>query len=152
MKRFSFLQVVVLALLTVTVVSCSVPMGAADDYYEDTPARRNSHYGDPYYGGVNTIIVERDPYTGRYYQVSPGPYGGVYSAPAYGYGRRPAYGNGRVYNNRNYNTNRNNGYYRAYPQTQKAPQRPVQQRPVQQQPTQQERQNARDAILGKSRN
>src|SRR3712207_1867934 len=83
MKRFPFLQVVVLAVLLVTVASCSVPMGTSGEYYEDAPARGNVYYGDPYYGNTNTIIVERDPYTGRYYQVSPRGYGSVYGAPAY---------------------------------------------------------------------
>src|SRR5215217_5234713 len=97
MKRSFFLQMVVLATLVVTAVSCGMPIGATGDYYEEAPARGNVYYGDPYYGGVNTIIVERDPFTGRYYQVSPGLYGtGVYARPAYPYGAR---GNG---NNRRY--------------------------------------------------
>ena len=157
MKRFSFLQVVVLAALLVVVASCSTPMGTSGDYYEDAPTRRNVYYADPYYGGVNTIIVERDPYTGRYYQVSPGLYGNrVYGAPAYPYGGRRYNGGNRYYNNRNYNnnrnsnSNRNNGYYRTYPQTQR--QQPPQ-TPAQRQQTIQQRQDAKDAILGpKKRN
>src|SRR6476469_5243683 len=116
MKRFFFIQVAVLALLVVSVASCGVPMATTDDYYDQAP-RANVYYGDPYYGSVNTIIVERDPYTGRYYQVSPGYGTGVYGAPAYGYGRRQQhYGGGRYYNNnnRNYNNNRNNSNNRNY--------------------------------------
>lgn len=144
MKRFSFLQVVVLALLLVSVVSCGVPMGASSDYYEDAPARRNVYYSDPYYGGVNTIIVERDPFTGRYYQVSPVYYG----TPVYGYGKRPNYG-GRPYNNnRNTNSGRGNGYYKTYPQVRQQPQ----QTPAQRQQVEQQRKEAKDAILGKPRN
>src|SRR5215213_9475645 len=117
MKRFSFLQASVLVALMVAVASCGVPMGTTGDYYEDAPTRRNVYYGDPYYGGVNTIIVERDPYTGRYYQVSPGYYGGgMYSKPVYPRGGRVYNRGGRSNNNRNYNTNstgRNNNYYRT---------------------------------------
>jgi hypothetical protein len=154
MKRFSLLQVVVLALLTVLVVSCGVPMGTTGDYYEDAPTRRNVYYSDPYLGGGHTIIVERDPFTGRYYQVNPGYYGGgVYGSPVYPRGNRVYNNRTRTYNNRNYNNNRsstnngrNNGYYRTYPQTQQR------QQPVQSQPSQQQRREAKDAILGRPRN
>src|SRR5689334_14873790 len=97
MKRFSFLPMVVLAALMVAIASCSTPMSTSGDYYEDAPARGNVYYSDPYLGGVNTIIVERDPYTGRYYQVSPGYYGGggVYRAPAYPSRRYRSYGSVR---------------------------------------------------------
>jgi hypothetical protein len=144
-------------------------MATTDDYYDQAP-HANVYYGDPYYGSVNTIIVERDPYTGRYYQVSPGYGTGVYGAPAYGYGRRQQhYGGGRYYNNnnRNYNNNRNNsnnrnynsntngnGYYKNYPQRQQQAQ-PPRQAPVQQQqqprPQTQQRNEAKDAILGRPR-
>jgi hypothetical protein len=150
MKRFSFLQVGLLAALMVAMASCAVPMGGTGDYYEDAPTRRNAYYGDPYYGGVNTIIVERDPFTGRYYQVAPGPYGRVYGAPAYPYGGRN-YSRGRNYNNRNNNAGRTNGYYKTYPQAQPRQMQP-QQSPAQRQQVQQQRQDAKDAILGKKRN
>ena len=156
MKRFSFLQVVVLAALLVTVASCGAPMYSEGDAYEDAP-RANVYYSDPYFGGGNAIVVERDPYTGRFYQVSPGLYGGdVYSTPANPYyGRR--YNNNRYYNNnrnvnsnRNYNSNRsNNNYYRTYPQNQRTQ---PQQTPVQRQQVQQQRNEAKDAILGHRRN
>lgn len=158
MKRFSFLQVVVLAALLVTVASCGAPMYSEGDGYGDAPAQGNVYYGDPYYGGVNTIVVERDPYTGRYYQVSPGYYGGgvgVYSAPVNPYYNRRNNNNRYYNNNRNYNANRNynsgnNGYYRTYPQAQR--QQQPQQTPVQRQQVQQQRNEAKDAILGKKRN
>lgn len=157
MKRFSFLQLVVLAALMVTVVSCGVPMGTTGDYYEDAPTRRNVYYGDPYYGGVNTIIVERDPYTGRYYQVSPGYYGsGIYSAPAYPRGGRVYNHGGHSKNNRYYNNNnstgRNNNYYRTNPQVQQQQQQPRRQAPAPSPQVQQQRRDAKDAILGKPRN
>jgi hypothetical protein len=143
MKRISFLQVVVLAVLLVTVSSCGVPMGATGDYYEEAPVRRNAYYGTQVYGSPNIIIVERDPFTGQYYQVSPGPYGGVYGAPVYPYG-------GRRYNNSrpNYRSNsgRSNGVYRGNPQ----PQQP-RQTPAQRQHTEQKRQEAKEVILGKKR-
>jgi hypothetical protein len=144
MKHNSLLQVVVLALLLVSVVSCGVPMGATGGYYEEAPVRRNGYYGAQVYGSPNTIIVERDPYTGQYYQVSPLPYGGVYGAPVYPYGGRRSYNNARP-NYRN-NSVRNNGYYRTYPQ----PQRP-QQTPAQRQQAEQKRQEAKETIFGKKR-
>jgi hypothetical protein len=162
MKRFSFLQVVVLAALLVTVASCGAPMYSEGDPYGNAPAQANVYYGDPYYGGVNTIVVERDPYTGQYYQVSPGYYGsGVYSTPGNRYySRRYNNNNNRHYNNNNrdYNTNRNyssgnNGYYKTYPQNQRQQQQVQPQRtPVQQTPQfQQQRSEAKGAILGKKR-
>jgi len=142
MKRFSFLQVVVLAALLVTVASCGAPMYSEGGYYEDAPARTNVYY----YG---------DPYTGLYYPVTPGFYGGVYAAPAYPYYGRRSYGHEggryynnspRYYNNRNYSTGNNNGYYRSYPQRQQVQ---TQRAPVQQAPQfQQQRSEAKGAILG----
>jgi hypothetical protein len=151
MKQMSFLQVGLLAVLMITVASCGVPLGATDDYYDEAPARRNVYYSDPYYGGGNTIIVERDPFTGRYYQVSP--YSGVYrNAPAYPYNSRRynsrRYNTGRYYNNRS-NAGSNNGYYRKYPQTQA---QPLQQTPAQREQVQQQRDQAKESILGKKRN
>jgi hypothetical protein len=144
MKRISFLQVVVLAVLLVTVTSCGVPMGATGDYYEEAPVKRNGYYGAQVYGSPNTIIVERDPFTGQYYQVSPGPYGGVYGAPVYPYGGRRHYNNNRPYYRSN--PGRSNGYYRGNPQPQR-----LQQTPSQRQHTEQKRQEAKEIILGKKR-
>lgn len=146
MKRISFLQVVVLAVLTASAVSCGLPMGASGDYYEDAPARGNVYYGDPYYSSPNAIIVQRDPFTGRYYQVNPGRYGGVYARPAYPNNNR-RYNNNRNYNNRNYNAGRSKGSYRTNPQTQKP-----QQTPAQRQQAEQKREQAKESILGKKRN
>lgn len=149
MKRSFFLQMVVLATLMVTAVSCGMPMGATGDYYEEAPARGNVYYGDPYYGNTTTIIVERDPYTGRYYQVSPGPYvSGVYARPAYPYSGR-GYRNSRNYNRSN--SARNNNYYRNTPTTQQQQQQP-QQSPAPRPQTQQQREQVKESILGKKRN
>lgn len=147
MKRLSFLQVGLLAALAVSVASCGVPMGASGDYYEDEPGRGNVYYGSP-----NTIIVERDPFTGRYYQVSPGLYGNVYGAPVYPYGGRRynnrSYNNNRNNNNnRNYNSGRSNGQYRTYPQAQQP-----RQTPEQRQQAEKSREATKESILGKKRN
>ena len=160
MKRFTFLQVGLLAALLVTIVSCSTPRSTSDEYYEDAPAGGNVYYANPYSGGVNTIIVERDPYTGRYYQVSPGYYGGGYGARSYPYGYRNHGNSNRGYynnnrnsgNNRNYNNSNgnNNGYYRTYPQTQQQRPQP-QQMPAQRQQVQQQHDEAKNAILGPKR-
>lgn len=143
MKQVSFLQVGLLAVLMAMIASCGVPMGTTGDYYEEAPVRRNVYYGDPYYGGVNTIIVERDPFTGRYYQVAPGGYGRAYGAPVYPYGSRRN-NTGRYYDNRN--NARSNGYYKTYPQSQ------PRQAPVQREQAQQQRERAKESILSKKRN
>ncbi len=138
MKQASFLQVVFFAVLLVVSASCGVPMGASGDYYEEAPARGNRYYGNSY-GGTNTIIVERDPFTGRYYQISPGGvYGGIYGAPAYPYNQPRYYG-------RN-NSSRSNVYYRKYPQRQ------PQQTPQRREQVRRDREQARETILGKKRN
>lgn len=98
MKHFNFLSTVIVVLLMVTAVSCTTMRGTGDNGYYDTGVSSNRVYVDDPYRG--TVVLERDPYTGRYYEVNT--YGSVYSP--YGY-RNNRYGN----NNRRYN--RNNGYY-----------------------------------------
>ena len=96
MKNFSLLSAVIAVMLTVTAVSCTTAQGGYDDEYYNTYDRRTPnrvYVDDPYYG---TVILERDPYSGRYYQVSP-----------YGY----SYRNNTRYN-KVYSRNRNNYYYR----------------------------------------
>lgn len=129
MKRFPFLQVAFMVALMVTIVSCTLPREASGGYYEDDgPARRNAYYGNPYYGN-DVIIVERDPYTGRYYQVSPY---GAYSSP-YGVYSSP-------YNSRRY---RGDNYYST----------PRQNRQSQEQRAEGQRRinEAKESILGKKR-
>ena len=130
MKRFPFLQVAVMVALMVTIVSCTLPQQASGGYYEDNgPSRRNAYYGNQYYGN-DVIIVERDPYTGRYYQVSP--YGT--SASPYGFYSSP-------YNSRYY---RGDSYYST----------PRQNRQSQEQSAEGQRRmgEAKESILGKKRN
>jgi len=97
MKKFNFLSAVIAVVLMVTAVSCTTMQGAADDeYYSAGRQVGNRIYvDDPYYG---TVVLERDPYSGRYYQVSP--YG--YSTPYRNYNR--------YYRNYN-NYYRDRGYY-----------------------------------------
>jgi hypothetical protein len=91
MKNFNFLSTGIIALLMVATVGCTTLRGGEyDEYSEDRSSRRV--YVDPSYYGSDQIIFQRDPFTGRYYQVSP-----------YGYspGRSSYYD--RNYSNRNYN-------------------------------------------------
>src|SRR5688500_6974920 len=143
MKHLSFIRVAVLLALVVTVASCGMPLYSTDGYYEEAPSRRDVYRGSVY-GGSAPIVYERDPYTGRYYEVNPY---SVYSRPGRYYDRRS---DSRHYNNnRYYNNNRNNSYgnnsYRNYPQ-QVQPQN--QQTPQQKQA---EREEAREKILGQKR-
>ncbi|MDQ3279498.1 MAG: hypothetical protein M3Q06_14315, partial [Bacteroidota bacterium] len=78
-----------LGLLSVVVVMAScATMGAADgDSMDDSRTRQvgdRLYVEDPFYG---TVVLERDPYTGRYYDVT---YGSRYGRGYYGinpYGR-----------------------------------------------------------------
>lgn len=130
MKRFNFLSAVIAVVLLVTAVSCTTTTGAQDDYYNDRQARM---YGnrilveDPYRG---TIVLERDPWSGRYYEVSP------YSAY---YGNR--------YYSRGYGSyRRNNGYYyRGNNNYQRQPQEPTEEQKKQ---NEERRNEARKKVLG----
>lgn len=116
MKRFNFLPVVIAMVLLVTAVSCTTMAGTEDDYGRQVYGNR-VYVEDPYRG---TIVLERDPWTGRYYEVGP------YNT----YGTYPYYGN-RVYGSRGYsggqyrNYGRNDGYY--YRNNQNNSQRPTEQ-------------------------
>lgn len=115
MKRFNFLPVAIALVLIVTTLSCTTMAGSQDDYYSG----RSNRYGDrvyvedPYRG---TVVLERDPRTGRYYEINPyynGYYGNrVYGTRPYGYpvyGGSPYYGrsNGGYYNGGRSNNNNN---------------------------------------------
>lgn len=151
MKRFPFLQVAFLLALTVAFASCTLPREASG-YYDDEPVARNPYY-DGY--GTRTIVVERDPFTGRYYEVSP--YGNsIYpSAPVYDsrYYNNRQYSRGRQYSqpSRGYNQQQPRAYsnpdqqYRSYPQTQ------TQQTPEQREEHQKQREDARNKILGEKK-
>ena len=118
---------VIAAILLVTAVSCT---STRDIYQEDDGYRTSRHapdrilVDDPYYG---TIVMERDPFTGRYYQV------GSYGQSAYGYDRY-----------------RDSRYYRNYPRRQVIYQQGNDTR-SEQSPQQKEasRQEARKKVLGK---
>lgn len=137
MKNFNFLQVVIAGLLLVTAVSCTPTQYATydeDDNYTTSrrPLANRIYVDDPYAG---TVILERDPWTGRYYQVAPG---GFYS---------PYRWNDRYFNNgwgspynRNPNISRPRGGYQQ-------PQRPQKPAPSPDQ-RQKEREEARKRILG----
>lgn len=116
MKRFNFLSVAIVVVLMITAVSCTTMAGSQDDYYNGQEARtygNRIYVDDPYRG---TVVLERDPRTGRYYEVNPY-YNGYYGSRAYGsraydpygspyYGRRSTGGYSR--NNNNSNNNQNN--------------------------------------------
>lgn len=110
MKRFNFLPVAIALLLMVTAVSCTTMAGSQDDYYGGP----NRSYGnrvyveDPYRG---TVVLERDPRTGRYYEVDPyynnGYYGGYYGNTRYG---SRVYGYPNTTRSPNYGRTNNGGY------------------------------------------
>jgi hypothetical protein len=98
MKNSRLLSMVAFAILMVVMVSCTTIRDASGGY-EDGSSRRRVYYEDPRYG--NTIILERDPYTGQLYEVSPFGYSPFNN---YGYGYRYNnpynYNRGRYYNGR----------------------------------------------------
>src|SRR3954469_8426138 len=103
MKRSNFLLVAIALVLTITAVSCTTLTGTQDDYYNGQEARvygNRVYVDDPYRG---TVVLERDPYTGRYYEVNPyGSYGNrnyrVYNSNGGYYGRNNGYRNNNRYN------------------------------------------------------
>ena len=99
MKRFNFLSVVIAGLLLVAGVGCTTLTETQDDYYSERPrtSANRIYVDDPYRG---TVVLERDPWTGRYYEV--GSYG-TFNNRTY---RNNGYGN-RNYGRGGYD----NGYY-----------------------------------------
>ncbi len=83
MKNLKYLQLALIVTLLVTAVSCTVSRGS---YYEEDPYNNSRYYGNtPYYGnGSNYIILERDPFTGQYYEALPR--GGSYPYRSNNYG------------------------------------------------------------------
>ena len=106
MKYPNFLSMALIAVLMVTLVSCTTLQGTQDEYEERPSAGRRVILNDPYYNN-NTTYYVRDPYTGMLYEVRP--YGASpYST--YGYGYDPYY------------NRRNSRYYRSTaPSTQTSP-------------------------------
>jgi hypothetical protein len=114
MKRFNFIPVVIAFVLMITAVGCTTMTGPQDEYSRSRAER--VYVDDPYRG---TVVLERDPYTGRYYEVNP--YGS--------YNTRIYRGNNSYYgrnNNRYYNNNRNNRSNReTYERSNQNTQRPT---------------------------
>jgi hypothetical protein len=109
MKNIKFL----LGLLTVVVImaSCAATQGMTDEDYANGSNSQiignRMYVQDPYYG---TIVLERDPYTGRYYDVT---YGSRYGLGYYGgypYGGYYHSNRGGTYRGGN---SRGGGYYRG---------------------------------------
>lgn len=132
MKRFNFLLAVIAIMLTVTIVGCTTMTGIDDGYYDGYPTRvygNRVYVDDPYRG---TIVLERDPRTGRYYEAGTydpyynGYYGHRYYGRTYGYGYGYQRSNSGNYRN---NNNQNN------------------QRPTEE--NSRSREEARDKVLGK---
>jgi hypothetical protein len=148
MKTTFFQLMIASALLAVSVIGCApLQQTSGDDYYDPAPqvssAPSRIWVDDPYRPGAS-ILMERDPYSGRYYPVQ-SPYNsyGVYSTP-------PPYGSSYdPYNRGRYNSSgrpryRNGGSYRN---AQPAP-TPQQQEQYRRE-GEQKRQNAADQILGR---
>jgi hypothetical protein len=128
----SLLAVVIIAVL---MVSCTTTQRAiGDDNYDDDVRTEQSgnrlYVQDQFYG---TVILERDPFSGRYYDVTNG-YRGL-NSPYNGFNGNRRYGNyNRSYGNyKSGYSNRNIGTI---------------QRPSTQQPAQPTREEARKKILG----
>ena len=139
MKRFRILPVAVALVLMVAAVGCTTVREADGEYYErvsSTPGR--VYVDDPYRG---TVILERDPYTGRYYEVNPYGtyYGSRYRTYDPYYDGRNSYPGNYPRNNRTYRTPRQN------PQPQPQQQAPSQEEIKQKQ---QSKEDARKKVLG----
>ncbi|MCU7551457.1 hypothetical protein OCK74_20215 [Chitinophagaceae bacterium LB-8] len=102
MKYFKLLPMAVIVVLMVVMASCTTVRDASGEYGDD-PSGRRVYYENPYYG--NTIVLERDPYTGQLYQISPNGYGYGYSP--YGVYNNP-YNYNRGHNNRSSNSEQYN--------------------------------------------
>ena len=137
MKNINLLSMVVALVLMVTAVSCTT-MREIDDEYYDRPQSANRIYVDDPYRGI--VVLERDPYSGRYYEVNTynrysSPYGSTYGRT----GRYGSYNGRRTYSGRNNNNYRNNnsGY--------QTPQKPTQEQVKEREKS---RDEARKKVLG----
>ncbi|GAA4330887.1 hypothetical protein GCM10023184_22280 [Flaviaesturariibacter amylovorans] len=138
-------------LAAVAFTSCSPVQGTTSgDYYDPNDPYNNQTsmapqriwVEDPYRPGA-TMLVERDPFTGRYYPVAGGGYGagayrgGIYTTPApYGYprGRNRGYRNG-------------GGRYQTAPPQRPSPAQQAQQE-EQRKVNEQRREETRDRVFG----
>jgi hypothetical protein len=146
MKNTFFRLTVAAALLAVGTIGCApLQQSSGDDYYDPAPSVSSAPsrvwVDDPYRPGA-TILMERDPYSGRYYPVqSPyNTYGSIYTTP-------PPYSSyDPYYRNRTYGRNRGSrrdGYRNSQPAP--TPQQQEQYR----REGEQRRQNAAGQILGR---
>ena len=101
MKKINFVHILTMLVLVVVLASCGLTQPGYGDDYSDRTVRSRQVYADPYYSNAPSIV--RDPYTGRYYEVTPvSPYGyDTYSSPYGTYGNSRYYGrsSGRRYSN-----------------------------------------------------
>ena len=114
MKKIGFLQLTALLLVAFIMASCGFTQpGYGDDQYSERPVRRQV-YNDPYYSNTPATTIVRDPYTGRYYEVTPvSPYGyDTYYDPYNTYGNNRYYGS-----RRSTGYSRNSGYSNSYPRS-----------------------------------
>lgn len=144
MKNNTFLSMALVAVLMVALVGCTTMQGAQDEYYETSrvqSAPSRVYVDDPYNYG-RTIVMERDPYTGRYYEVGST---GIYNNSISTYD--PRYNNTRINSNRRYDNRRyNSGYPSRGQVVTQQPQRPTE---ADRQQTEEKRKEAKDAIFGK---
>ena len=125
MKNVKFLLAIFTA--AVLMASCATTQSASGEDYDDLDRTRRVgnrvYVEDPYYG---TVVLERDPFTGRYYDVT--------------------------YGNRGYNSPYNSGLYRGYRTTPRYYRNNSGGGTLQQRPAQKEapinREEARKKILG----
>lgn len=105
MKRFNFSLVAIALVLIVTAVSCTTMAGSQDDYYgQESRVYGNRVYVDDPYRG--TVVLQRDPRTGRYYEISS--YDPYYNNGYYGNRSTRGY---RTYGTAYPSSRRNNGGY-----------------------------------------
>jgi hypothetical protein len=144
MKITQLLAVVLISIFMIGAVGCSSmqPVTGQDEYVTQGQAAPSRIYvEDPYHYG-RTIVMDRDPVTGRYYQVNPySLYDSRYDSRYYG---------DPYYNNRNYNYND-----RYYSGRNSYPSRRVQQAPAQSEEQarqgEERRREAAQILLGKKK-
>jgi hypothetical protein len=144
MKNYFFGSAVAAALVFGLAACTPIQQTTSDSGYYEVPPTASTPtriwVDDPYRPGAS-ILMERDPFTGRYFPVSSnsayGGYGSTYNTSPYGTYRDPNYRGSRP---------RRNSNVRNYP----TPQQPSPQQQEQYRRNEaQKRQQAADAILGR---